>query len=254
MRHHIVLLLCLAFLAVPAFAGDGTLSLSPAVVTLRGELGQSTTQTLRLVNGTSQDAAFELEAQDVTVRNGHRVNVRAGEIAGSIAATAVFSERALRVPAGQSASVTVTVTLPQGSSQRAVAIIFRGTKQMVSNGVPVFASLGSLLTFTASEAIEVKAETANVQPQTATTNLGVTQRCSNVGTEPVVVRGVIAVLDDRGALVGRSDLAPRRILPSESTELAGEYPGELEPGNYRLLMTYEYEGRSLVSTAEVAIR
>jgi hypothetical protein len=253
MRNFILLLLLAAF-TTPVFAGDGTLSLSPAVITLRGELGQSTTQTLRLVNGTSQEAAFELEAEDVVVRDGRRLNVRAGEIAGSIAATAVFSQRSVTVRPGQSASVAVTVTLPAGSTQRAVAVIFRGTKKMISNGVPVLASLGSLMTFSATDAIELRADAAGIQPQTSSSNLTVTQRCSNTGREPLVVRGVMAVVNSAGALVGRSDLTPRRLLPAESVEVKGEYPGDLSPGNYRLLMTYEYEGRSLVSASEVAIQ
>ena len=249
-----VLLLLATLAALPALAGDGTLSLSPAVITLRGELGQSTTQTLRLVNGTTQEAAFDLEAEDVVVRDGRRINVRAGEIAGSIAATAVFSQRSITVHPGQSASVAVTVTLPAGSTQRAVAVIFRGTKKMMANGVPMFASLGSLMTFTATDAIELKAGVAGVQPQTSSSNLTVTQQCSNTGSEPVVVRGVLAVVNSAGTLVGRSDLTPRRVLPSESVEVKGEYPGELAPGTYRVLMTYDYEGRSLVSSSEVAIR
>lgn len=249
------LIFTLLFLAIaPLHAGNGALSLSPAVVTLRGELGAGTTQTLTIVNGTSQSAAFDIEAQDVSMRDGSRVFVRAGELPGSIAATAVFSQRQVMVAPGQSASVTVTMTLPQNTAQRAVVVLFKGTKKMVSNGVPVMASLGSLVTFTVSDRIELTAAPAVVKPQTDAANLSVSQSCANTGTEPLVARGVLAILDNRGSLVGRAELPPRRILPAERTTLTGEYPGELAAGHYKLLVTYEYEGHSLTSSSETDIQ
>lgn len=250
-----LMFLALLFVAIdPLHAGDGALSLSPAVVTLRGELGAGTTQKLTIVNGTSQAAAFDVEAQDVTTRGGSRVFVRAGELQGSIAATAVFSQRQVTVAPGQSASVTVTMTLPAATQQRAVVILFKATRKLISTGgVPVLASLGSLVTFTASDRIEMSASTATVKPQTNASNLSLTQQCANTGTEPLVARGVLAILDSRGALVGRANLEPRRILPAEHTTLSGEYPGELPAGHYRLLVTYEYEGKTLTSTAETDV-
>ena len=107
------ILLIALFLAFGAFAGDdGALSLSPAVVMLRGEHGQSTTQVLTLRNGTSRAFSFELVAQDVIAPEGTRTLVDAGTIPGSIAETAVFSPRRVDVPPGQSVTVRVTVTLP----------------------------------------------------------------------------------------------------------------------------------------------
>ena len=72
-------------------AGNGALSVSPAVVMLRGEAGQSTTQTLTFTNGSSQPLAFEMKAQDAVVRNGKRIYVEPGTVPGSIAATASTS-------------------------------------------------------------------------------------------------------------------------------------------------------------------
>src|SRR5579859_7154673 len=69
-----------------------TLSLTPAVVMARGSFGQSLTQTLTLTNETNVPFNFVMVAQDVTVKDGKRVFVPAGETKNSIAATAVFSQ------------------------------------------------------------------------------------------------------------------------------------------------------------------
>ena len=255
MTMHKILVLLLLLWSFGAFAAeDGSLSLSPAVVMLRGDFGQSTTQTLTFTNGTSRAFDFDLVAQDVVTRDGQRVFVDAGSIAGSIAATAVFSQKHVRVAPGETAAVTVTVTLPPSTAQRAVVALFRGTNQVMSGHVPMSASLGTLLTFTASDELALTAASLDVRPQSAAVNLAFSQACTNSGREPFVARGVMAVLDDRGTLVGKTTLAPHRLIPGESASLGGEYAGELAPGRYRVSVTYDYEGRTASRSAEVEIR
>jgi hypothetical protein len=249
-----LLFLLLLALSLSAFASeDGALSLSPAVVMLRGEHGQSTTQTLLLTNGTSRTFTFDLVAQDVVVRDGKREFVNPGSIAGSIAATAVFSQKKVEVPPGQSVAVKMTVTLPATTSQRAVVALFRGTNRVMSGNVPMLASLGTLLTFTTTDSVALTATPLHVQPQSATANLAAAQDLTNTGTEPLVAKGVLAVVDAKGALVGRTETKPWRVLPGESARLGAEFPGELDPGRYRVMVTYDYEGRPLMSSAEVEV-
>lgn len=248
------ILLSLLFCSFAAFAGeDGTLSLNPAVVMLRGDHGQSTTQTLTLRNGTSRAFSFDLIAQDVVIRDGKRVFVEPGSIAGSIAGTAVFSQKHVDIPPGQSVSVDVTVTLPPATAQRAIIALFRGTNTIMNGNVPMSASLGTLLTFSVTNDVQLTASPITAHPQTATSNLGFTQACTNSGHEPFVAKGVMAVLDDRGALVGKSELQPHRFLPGESAQLGGEFAGELKTGHYRVLVTYDYAGKTLNGSAEVNV-
>jgi hypothetical protein len=256
MRISILLALSLSlfFSFAAAAAEDGTLSLSPATVMLSGDYGQSTTQTLMLRNGTSRHFSFDLVAQDVVTRNGERAFVDAGAIAGSIAATAVFSPKHVEVPPGQTVVVNVTVTLPPATGQRAIVAMFRGTNMVMSGHVPMTASLGALMTFSVSDAVELSAAPLEVQTQSATSNLSVSHACSNAGKEPLVAKGVMAILDGRGALVGKSPLESKRLLPGESARLGGEYAGELDPGKYRVFVTWEYEGKTLTRDTEVEIR
>ena len=249
-----LLLITLLFATAARAAEDGTLALTPAVVMLRGDFGRSATQSLKLTNGTSRAFEFDLVAQDVVIRGGRRVFVDAGAIPGSIAATAVFSQRHVALAAGESAVVKMTVTLPPSTSQRAVVAMFRGTNRVMSGNVPMTASLGSLLTFTTSDRREMNASPLTVQAQSATANLAAWHDCTNNGGEPFVAKGVLAVLDTTGALVGKSELRPHRLLPGESARLGAEYAGELAPGRYRLMLTYDYDGRTLTRSAEVDVR
>ena len=241
-------------IAPAAFAGDGAVSLSPAVVMLRGKTGESASQTLVMRNSTSRLMSFDVVAQDVVVSGGRRRMIPAGAIAGSIAATAVFSTRHITVPAGGSTAVTMTVTVPPNASPRAVVALFRGTDRIMRGKMTSTASLGALMTFALSDDIALTAERLIVKPQSATSNLSVVQACVNSGREPLVARGVLAVIGVDGRLAGKASLMPRRLLPGERAEMATDYAGEIPAGHYRVLVTYEYEGRNLTQSAEVDIK
>ena len=164
-------------------AAPESISLSPSVIQLAGTAGQTTTQRLTILNQTDVDLAFDLVAEEVIVRNGRRLFVRAGDTPGSIAATAVFSNPSVVVPSGKASSVNVTVTVPEATASRAIVVIFKG-KTLLNRGTAT-ASLGTLLTFTLSKDARLTPEPAVVQPQTESSNLGFRQPFVNSGSEPV---------------------------------------------------------------------
>ena len=238
-----------------AQAGNGTVSLSPAVVMLQGQTGQSTKQTLTFMNGTSKPFAFEMMAKDVVVRDGKRVFVDAGALAGSIAATAVFSRKQLTVPAGQNADIDVTVTIPKQAAARAVVIMCHSTTKFGSGPMQMTASVGTLLTFSiAGDVIKAEATSLVVRAPTATANFAALQQVSNSGTAPVVATGMLALLDAGGALVGRQPIPSWRMLPGERTDMRVEYGGDLRPGRYRALVTYDLTDKTLTSSAEFRVK
>jgi hypothetical protein len=233
---------------------NGALTASPAVITLKGTFGQSTTQRVSLTNGTSHSFACEIVVQDVVVQNGRRLFARAGQMPGSIAATAVASPRTLTLDPGQSAVISVTLTVPPDTSQRAVAVLFHGTKRLLQNGTSTLASIGALMTFALSDGVVLNTGEMSVAPPTATKLATFAQTAVNGGREPLVARGVVAILDAHDTLIGRSNLDPRRLLPSEQTEFRAEYPGDLKPGHYRVMLTYGFEGQTLVRTAGMDVK
>jgi hypothetical protein len=248
-----MLMAFLILAALPLYAGDGALTVTPAVLQLRGSFGQNTTQRLTITNGTSVPFTFDLLAQDVVVHDGKRRFAEAGSVAGSIAATAVFSRKTVSVQPGATEAVDVTVTIPQGAQHRAVVAIFRSTTRFVQNRVPMHASIGTLLTFSMSGDVTVSTEPLAVTPQSAASNLIVSQKCINRGTDPVVARATAAVLDAKGTLISRTNFDPRRILPGEATTLAGEFAADLAPGHYKVLVTYDFGGKSVTTAGETDV-
>jgi len=241
--------------ALPAFATNGSLSVSPAVVMLQGTPGQSTTQTLTIVNGSDQPFAFDMVAKDAVARNGQRVYVDAGELAGSIAATAVFSRKSIIVAPGERTNVTITVTIPPKPASRAIVALFHGTTRMKSAGMNATASLGMLMTFALSDNATATATPLSVRPPSRTANLALSQQLANTGTEPVLARGVLAIVNPAGALVAKQALPARRVLPGENFDMRAEYGGELAAGHYRAFVTYDLQNsKPITSSAEFDVR
>jgi hypothetical protein len=236
-------------------AGDGSVSLAPSVVMLRGEAGQSTTQTLTFMNGTSQPFSFEMMAKDVIVRDGKRQFVAAGALPGSIAATAVFSPKHSTMAPGQSVDISVTVTIPARPAARAVVIMCHSTTKFGSGPMQMTASVGTLMTFAiVGDVIVAEASPLIVRPPTPSANFAASQQVSNSGSAPVVATGMLALLDANGALVGKQSIPQWRMLPGEKTDVRVDYGGELRPGRYRALITYDLTDKTLNSSAVFNVR
>jgi hypothetical protein len=232
-----------------------SITLSPAVIMARGSFGQSLTQTLTLSNQTARDFAFELVAEDVVVKDGKRTFVAAGETPNSIAASALFTPKAVVIKAGSSATAEVRLTLPAQTDIRAVVAIFRGTDRLPTStqSVGMTASLGALITFNLTDNIKLSPEPVRVTPASESANMTISQWISNTGTEPVLSEGTAAVLNASGALAGKTVFEPQRLLPGERQEFTADYPGQLQPGSYRALCSFQFEGKTLTSDANFKV-
>ncbi|HEX7284945.1 MAG TPA: hypothetical protein VF532_02120, partial [Candidatus Angelobacter sp.] len=172
-----------------------------------------------------------------------------------IAATAVFSPKSILIKAHTSGSVEVRLTLPPETNVRAVSAMFMGTDKFQTStaGVAMTASLAALITFNLTDGIKLQPESAKIAPATASDNMKITQWLANTGTEPALPEGTAAILNAKGALVGKATFAPERLLPGERREFTAEYPEQLPPGDYRVLCSFQFEGKTLTTQAEFKV-
>jgi hypothetical protein len=257
MKNTRVLMMLFAALATASavWAGPGDVSVSPAVVMLRGEAGQSTTQTLTFTNGTSRPLSYEMKAYDAVVRDGERRFVEAGTTPGSIAASAAFSPNLFNVAPRQSVHVSVTITIPPRPGMRAIVLMCEGTTKLGNGPVRVSASVGALLTFAlAGDSIAAVASPLTIQPPTASSTLVAAQQLANNGTGPVVATGMLAIIDAAGSLAGKQEIPSWRLLPGEKKNMRVEYDGDLPPGRYRAMITYDLTDKTLTSSAEFSVK
>jgi hypothetical protein len=236
--------------------GHRGMALTPAVDMLQAGFGQSVTRTFSLYNGTPNEFAFRMDAQDVVVEHGRRTFVAAGRTPNGIAQSTVFSQRFGRIAPNQSATVTVRLTIPAETATRAVVIRFMNdvTAPVSPSHVGLAASLGGLITFNLSDALDVAAGDVAVAPPTATTALRVAVPLTNTGKEPAVVSGVAAIADAQGRIVAKVPFKTQRLLPLERLEYDAEYTGEFAPGTYRAVCSFRYADRDLSTTRAFTVR
>lgn len=231
-----------------------SLVLTPAVVMVRCKPGQSMTQILSLVNNTGHDITFAMATEDVVVRDGKRSFVAAGRIANGIASGAVTTPASLVVKAGEEASVHVTYTLPAETAQRAVVTFFRGgLVPSVPGAVALAASMGTLVTFNLSTDYQVEAGPVHASVQTAQANVILSEELQNRGSEPVVPRGVIVILNASGKRMAKASFDTQRLLPGERLIVAATNPAQLPPGRYRTFSSFEFERKVVTSAGEFTI-
>jgi hypothetical protein len=231
-----------------------SISLSPAVIMVRCKPGQSTTQTLTITNYTVNEFRFNLTTEDVVVRDGKRSFSPAGQMDKGIAATAVMAPAAVVVKAGEAASVQVTLTVPPDTAQRAVVTFFRGVVAAPGPGVVgLSASMGTLITFNLSGDAQVEVGPVQASPQTPAANMVLTEELRNRGTEPVIPKGVIVILNAAGKRVAKATFNAQRMLPGERLTFAATNPAQLPSGHYRTLTSFEFERKIQTSAGEFTI-
>jgi hypothetical protein len=231
---------------------ENSIGLSPASISLKGTPGQMATQSFKIVNGTDTSYKFRVQVADVLVEDGKRKFLPAGQSRGSIAALVTAPPGEINLSPGQNSSVPVTFVLPENTDIRAVAVFFIGEQATAKPETQFRAriSLGTVVDFTASEAILLQAVPPQITPQTSTTNMLTTQDLVNAGREPFIAKAVAAFLDKSGKLMGKVTFEQKRLLPGERNALHAEYPGTLPPGKYRALCSIEYGGKLLTTTAD----
>lgn len=232
---------------------ENVISISPAALSLKGHSGQTLTHNFKLSNLTDSPYVFKIDVTDVLVERGIRTFIPAGQSAGSIAALAVLPITRVELRPGEVTVVPVTFALPGETNIRAVAVFFHGQRSQTGYGPKVQLNLGAVVDFSTSDNVKLEIAAPQIVPQTATMNATVTQELANVGPEPAIVKGVAAILNQPGKLVGRAVFDQKRLLPGERNAVHATYSGTLPPGKYRVLCSMEYAGKVVTRAAEFVI-
>jgi hypothetical protein len=100
----------------------------------------------------------------------------------------------------------------------------------------------------------VEASPITVTPQGNASNTTFEQWLTNTGTEPLMPEGAAAVLTAAGTLVGKTTIPSQRLLPGERLSFKTSYPTQLDPGHYRALLSFQYEGKNLTSSEDFIVQ
>lgn len=228
------------------------LGLAPALVDVSTRRGTTFSQTYTLENGTATRVRFRCSTGDFWYdANNQIVLGQSGTLPRSGALWTQFTPSEIIAEPHTSVVVKALITVPlEASGGYYLTPIFEaeaatppGADPNEPNGKASLAvQMYSLLLLTVADAADYQIAIVGGQatPPTATAELSLKLNVVNRGTVHARVRGVFAILDTNGKVVGRGKTDEKTLLPEQRFNLPGSWAGELPPGSYINLVTLTY--------------
>ena len=217
-----------------------SLGLTPALVDANVKRGNTYTQNFTVVNNTNTKLRFHCSVRDYWYdeHNG-RLLGRPGTLPRSASLWVQFSPEDVVVDARSSATIRVIISVPKDAAGGYYTIpFFEGEpaeKPDATKATSSFAvRLGGLLMLATEGASEYNVEVkgSKVLPPTGSSELELQLDIHNEGTSHIRVRGMFAILDSTGKLVGRGRNEEKTFLPGQHDIYKAPWGDELAPGHY----------------------
>jgi hypothetical protein len=240
----------------PTTAKPASVAITPASIDAKVRPGASYTQSFGVVNGTGERLKVRMSAEDVWIdEQNKRLDGRAGTLPRSASLWMQFTPGELIVEPFSTGTVKAVISVPRDAAGSfytvpvfEVAPAARTVFQNVSTDATTakaaiglrFRAIVALTTETGTE-YNVEIMKGEVTPPSATSELNLQLDLRNRGNAHAKVRGVFALLDTNGNLVGRGSIDERKLLPGQRKTLTAAWSGELKPGGYTAVVTLGHD-------------
>ncbi len=260
--------LTLAEPAAPEAPKGFGISISPSIIRLSGGPGESQSSVIRVWNKSNAAMEFFVDVSDV----GNRLNDRgvlerhflpAGTLPYSCAKWILLKENQFTLPPGEYRDISFLISTPQNAQGGSAAVIFfRGSsappqgaqddKSKPVTSVQIQPRLGVLVFYDIKGTTNRTGtlEEFKVEPPTAEGPLKLRYVFENSGNTDLLVSGNYYILDKNQALVAKENLNSIRTFPGDRGFAETVWQGELSPGDYRLVASFELGP----DTAEVIVK
>lgn len=235
-------------------ANGQSLGISPVYVDAKVRNGASYNQAFTISNNTGTRLRVRCSVGDYWYdENNQRIEGRAGTLPRSASSWVQFSPQEVIIEPNGSARVNAVITVPRTASGGFYTTpIFdfenadqsgQTTREDGTAIASVTYSFSGLLMLTTEGSTEYNLEIMNgsVAAPTNSSALEMQFDLRNRSTAHVRVRGVFAVLDAAGKLVGRGKINEKRYMPGQRAALQTSWAGELAPGQYTTIATLTYD-------------
>ena len=254
-------LMLVACAVMPCFftgaqAQQDSMSVTPVSIEVKVKRGTSYTQRFTLTNNTGTRLRFRCSVLDVWYdERNNRITGNPGTLPRSASLWVQFIPGEVLVEPRTSIPVKAIITVPQTATggyytmpvfetvpvaaSTHISPTLQGSTASASFSVR-FRGLMMITTLDASE-YNVEILGGRIVPPSSSAEFLIELDLLNRSTAHVRVRGVFAILNASGNLVGRGTIQPKRYLPGQRNTLRTEWAGELPAGKYTSVITLSYE-------------
>ena len=236
-----------------ANAQKQSLGLTPALVDANVKRGLTYTQNFTVINNTTTKLRFHCMVRDYWYdeQNNARLIGRPGTLPRSASLWVQFAPEEVIVEPNSSSTIRAIISVPKDASGGYYTIpFFEGEpveKPDVKAGANFAVRLGGLLMLATEGASEyaVEVKSGKIQPPTGSSELEIQLDIQNHGTSHVRLRGMFAILDASGKLVGRGRNEEKAYLPGQRDIYKAPWGDDLPPGHYTVVVTLTYDRAGL---------
>ena len=247
---------CVLFLLTGgrAQAQRQSLGLTPALVDANVKRGLTYTQNFTVVNNTTTRLRFHCSVSDYWYdeHNNSRLLGRPGTLPRSASLWVQFAPEEVLVEPNTSSTIKAVISVPKDASGGYYTIpFFEGEPAEKPNdqkaGANFAVRLGGLLMLATEGASDysVEVKSGKVLPPSGSSELEIQLDIHNHGTSHVRLRGMFAILDSTGKLVGRGRNEEKTYLPGQRDLYKAPWGDELPPGHYTAVVTLTYDRAGL---------
>jgi hypothetical protein len=246
--------ICVLFLltGAPIHAQKQSLGLTPALVDANVKPGLTYTQNFTVVNNTTTRLRFHCSVSDYWYdEHNARLSGRPGTLPRSASLWIQFAPEDVLVEPNTSTTIKAIISVPKDASGGYYTIpFFEGEpaeKPDLKAGSTFAVRLGGLLMLATEGKSEynVEVKSGKVQPPTGSSELEIQLDIQNHGTSHVRLRGMFAILDSTGKLVGRGRNEEKTYLPGQRDFYKAPWGDDLAPGHYTAVVTLTYDRAGL---------
>ncbi len=245
------------------------ISISPSIIRLTAKPGDSQEAIVKVWNKSHSAMRFMLDVSDVgnrVTKDGklERIFVAPGTLPFSCAKWIVLPETEFVLPSGESHDVKVLISVPaDAAGGKSGVVFFRGVSvseqeqasdapQKATTSVQIQPRLGVLIFAEMAGTVQRTGslEDFKVIPPSSDRPLTLWYIFKNAGNADILVEGSFYILDQNNALVAKQNLNAIRTFPGDQGSSETVWEGQLPPGKYRLVASFELGP----DTVEVIVR
>ena len=263
-KRHILSLCLILFASCPAFAeeappGGFGVSLGPSQIRFSGPPGETQEGTVRIWNKSQGPMRFMVEIADLGNENDaagklNRIFPTAGTLPHSCSAWIQLEQNELEVAARSHQDVKFLLAVPpDASGGRASVIFFRGMPSADKSGdaladparptttVQIQPRIGVLVFYEAQGTVQRtgKLEEFKVTPPGEESPLVLQYTFENTGNTDILLSGNFYILAPDQALAAKGAINTVRTFPGDRGLTETLWEGELDPGQYHLVASFE---------------
>ncbi|OLE55444.1 MAG: hypothetical protein AUG51_03010 [Acidobacteria bacterium 13_1_20CM_3_53_8] len=237
-----------------AFVNAQSLGLTPAMIDAKVKRGSTYTQAFTLSNGSNARLRVHCSVSDYWYgEHNERLMGRPGTLPRSASLWVQFTPSEIVVEPHASATIKAIITVPLTAAggyytaplfetdavdSPALAAQLPGTTRAT-----IRVRFQGLILLTTEDATEYNVEImgGRVAPPTDSSPLEMQLDVRNRGTAHARVRGLFALFDEAGRLMGRGRIDEKRYMPGQRDLFRGTWAGTLPPGHYTAVVTLSYD-------------